>query len=620
MRLSLRLVSRHRALYAGCLVTLSATTVIAASQAALVEGLSRPENVHVPGLSAEELSSQLTALRGLLSVLSGLTIVMGGVLMWTSVKQVVAVRQQELALMRLAGASRGRLGSMVSLECLVIGLVAGCPAAMVGASLAGPLFAGLKAIGFFGRNVEAQFGFAVGAALTVTGVTAGTTGFAGMLASLSATRGEVVPATSAMAPRMSAASILGRIAVAIVGFGGLMCVDAKTLGPNLVLALPLAAVVPLLALAPLLIPAGAWVVGRCVGIVAPGAGRLAARRASKDRVRYARMATPLIVSVGVLGGFLVANAPDEQLRAETYRSRVAASVVASVVGVADADRAAGAVGGQTNVVARLASAKRAVSGNPQVLYFTDAVALGTLLRQSVVAGNQAAVAGLDVASSVSGTHVGDALSVLDRQGQVVIVHVVAVVNDPLFEGVFFDWEQASRILPDVTAIPVQILASPITQSEAVAALQSAGAQGAVVDRDGYIQQLEDARKANTYRSNIGIFGTIYLMSVISLIQTAMSGAWARRGEFRVLRSLGVGRRGILMTVATETIIISLVAGALVTTVLVGLGLRFASINGTSARTAIESVSWVTAASFVSVALIGLLATLVATFRSADWGA
>lgn len=148
------------------------------------------------------------------------------------------------------------------------------------------------------------------------------------------------------------------------------------------------------------------------------------------------------------------------------------------------------------------------------------------------------------------------------------------------------------------------------QPAARAAITAAGIPAAVVDRSGFIQQLEDTRKANTYRSNIGIFGTIYLMSMISLVQAAVSGNLARRREFKVLRSLGVGRAGLLVTVGTEAVIVQAVAGVLVGAVLVALGLRFASINGTSAAAAIASVVPVTALAYASVALIALVAQLL----------
>lgn len=609
-RLSLRLLRRHLALYAGCMVTLGATTVLASAQAALVAGLSHPEDVYVPGLSPEEVVAQFAALRGLLSVLSGLAIAISGFLMWSAVKQVVSFRQQELALMRLAGASRWRLAHMVFLECLAMGFVVALPSSFVGAALARPLFVGLQAIGFFGRGVEAHFGFAVGAALLITMIAALTAGIAGLLAARSATRGDLISAISPVAVHMSRVQVTWRLAFAFIGFACLLLLDTESLGPNLVLALPFLAVVPLFAIAPLLVPAGAWLIGRCVGIVAPGAGVLAAQRASKDRVRYARMATPVIVSVGVLGGFLVANAPDEQLRAETYNMRVAASAVAQVEGAESADRVVAALGPDSESLARLTSTKRSVSGDTRVLYFTDAAPFAHLLTQDVTEGDPAAVTGVHVASSVSGTELGDSLTVLDRDGQPVTLRVVAVIDDPLFEGVFIDWTELRRFVPDTSVLAVQVFASPITQPAASLAIQSSGVHATVMDRSGYIQQLEDARKANTYRSNIGIFGTIYLMSVISLVQSAVSGALARRREFRVLKSLGVGRRGILVTVGTEVIIVQLVAGVLVATVLVALGARFAAVNSTSAVAAVLSVAPVTATAYGSVAVVALASYLL----------
>lgn len=610
MRLSFRLLRRHLALYAGCMATLAATTVIASAQAGLIEALSHPDRVRIPDLSPAEVASQLVAFRGLLSVLTGLVVVTSGFLMWSAVKQVVSFRQRELALMRLAGASRWRLAQMVGLESVAIGIIVALPAMAVGVLLARPLFAGLQAIGFFGRGVEVQFGFAGMAGLLIVGLVALTAGLAGLFAARSATRGELVSAIHPLAARMSRRQVLLRVTVAACGLGGIALLDADILGPNLVLALPLFAVVPLFALAPLLIPAGAWLVGRVVGIVAAGPGLLAAQRASKDRVRFAQLATPVIVAVGVLGGFLVANAPDEQIRTEAYRARLAATAIASVVGIQDADGAAEALLPQSVSVARLASLKREVSGTTQQVYFTDAASFSQLLTQSITSGEAEDIAGAKVASSISGARLGDSLSLLDSQGTPVTLTVAAVIDDSLFEGVFIDWAEAARFVPDASTLPVQVFANPATQPAAQAALEAAGIQATVIDRDGYIQYLEETRKANTYRSNVGIFGTVYLMSVISLVQAAVSGNLARRREFKVLSSLGISRGGLLQTVGTETIIVQLVAGVLIGTVLVALGLRFASANNASAAAAIWSVAPPTALAYAAAVSVAMGAQLI----------
>ena len=607
--LSIRLLRRHWTLYAGSMATLAATVVLATAQAALAEGIAQPGAVRVAGLTPEEIAAQQGALTGLLSVLSGLAIGISGFLMWSAIKQVVSFRHQELALMRLLGASRWRLAGMILLECFVMGSMIALPSAIVGAAVARPLFAGLQAIGFFGRSVEVEFGFGLGPALLVALSGALVAGVAGLAAARSATRGNLVSAINPLTTRMPWSEVAWRVALVLAGLVCVTFIEAKTLGPNLVLAVPLLAVVPLLAISPLLIPAGSWLIGRCVGLFAPGPGLLAAQRASRDRLRYARLAAPAVVAVGVLGGFLVANAPDEQMRAEAFHLRVAASVVVSAIGVSSADQAAAALQSPTNSVARLASVKRVVSGKTQMLYVTDAVPLGQLMTLKVTAGSLADVAGVNVASSVSGTEVGDDLAMLDRAGKTVTVHVVATLDDSLLEGVFIDWAEMHQFVADPTSLPVQIFANQTSLPAAIVAIDSAGVQADVTDRAGYIRQLGDTRKANTYRSNVGLFGTIYLMSVISLVQAAVSGSLARRREFAVLRAVGVSRSGLLVTVGTEVLIVQLVAGLLVAAVLVALGLRFAADNGTSAAAAVLSVLPTTVVAFGSVALVALVAQL-----------
>lgn len=587
---------------------MSATVVLASAQATLAEGIAQPGAVRVPGLAAEEIAAQRAALTGLLSVLSGLAVGISGFLMWSAIRQVVSFRHQELALMRLLGASRWRLAGMVFVECFVMGSVIALPSAIVGVAVARPLFAGMQVIGFFGRSVEVEFGFGLGAALLVALSGALVAGVAGFAAARSATRGNLVSAISPQTTRLPWSEVAWRVALVVAGLVCVIFVDARTLGPNLVLAVPLLAVVPLLAISPLLIPAGSWLIGRCVGLIAPGPGLLAAQRARRDRLRYARLAAP-VVAVGVLGGFLVANAPDEQLRAEAFELRVAASVVASAIGVTSADQTAAALQSPTNSVARLASIKRVVSGKTQMLYITDAVPLGQLMTLKPTAGNLADVAGVNVATSVSGMGVGDDLVMLDHAGKTVTLHVVATLDDPLLEGVFLDWADAQQFVADPTNLPVQVFADQVSPPAAIAATDSAGVQADVTDRAGYIQQLDDTRKANTYRSNVGLFGTIYLMSVISLVQAAVSGSLARRREFAVLRAVGVSRSGLLVTVGTEVLIVQLVAGLLVAAVLVALGLRFAADNGTSAVAAVMSVLPTTAVALGSVALVALAAQL-----------
>ena len=314
MRLSIRMLRRHMALYSGCMATVGATSVIASAQAYLVAGFSDAERVSVSSMSAEEVASQLTAIRGILSLLSGIAIVVSGFLMSSAVKQVISFRQKEFALMRLVGASRFRISQMVFLECLLMALVVALPCSVVGALLSPALLAGLRMIGFFGNDVSVSFVLTAIPIVIVAVSMSLVAGLAGWAAARGATRGDLDHAVVSLTGRLSVWQIAWRVTFGVAGLAGIVLLDAQKLGSNLVLVLPFLAVVPLFALAPVAVPAGALAVGRLVGLAAPGPGLLAAERASRDRLRLARSAVPAIVCVGVLGGFLVANAPDEEAR------------------------------------------------------------------------------------------------------------------------------------------------------------------------------------------------------------------------------------------------------------------------------------------------------------------
>lgn len=624
-RLSVRLLRRHLSLYAGCMVTIGASAVIASTEAMLVETFSRPGSVTVSGLSADEVALQMAAVRGLFTIFASLVIVIGGFLVWSAVKQVVSFRQRELALMRLAGASRGQLARAVSLECLVLAFLVALPCAVLGELLAPALFSGLQRIGFLGASVTAQFGPSVIVAIGVPAVLAVTSAIAGGLAALAATRGDLLSAVNPIPRSLSRVQIVVRVLIAAAGAVGIATLDPIGLGANIILVLPLLVVVPLVAIAPLFVPAGAWIIGQVIGVAAPGPGVLAAERAGKDRVRFARLATPAIIAVGVLGGFLVANAPDEQATSADYERRLAASAVAFTTGTANADETAAALrkAGAKNVARKAQTHQQTTTNTPEVVHFADPDAFATLLSQHVTAGSLAKVKGRNIASS-GGAELGDKVTIHDASGKAITLTVVALINDDLWEGIWINWTELPTIVENPAALSTTVFADSITQPQAAAAVAKAGVAATVTDRAGFIQAMREARAANTYRSNIGIFGTIYLMCLISLFQSAVSGAVARRREFRVLGSLGVGRGGILQTVSTESVIIQAVAGALLTVVLVAIASRFAFLNGTSAVDALAAVTPQTGIAFASVAIAALLAQLMGTeialSRRTDQGA
>lgn len=609
--LSVRLVRKHLALYLGCLATIVVTSAVASAEAGLVHGFSDITRVHVSGFSTEEVATQLPGIRGLLTLLAGLTIVTSGFLMATAIRQVVTSRQQELAMMRLAGASRGLLARMIATECFILGLLAGLPGSLIGATLTRPLFRGMQAVGFFGRTMTIDFGFPVGSILTVALLIATVAATAGHVATRSGTKGDLLTSITPMASRMPWRQIAWRLAIVMAGVVSLIVLDPQQMGTNIVLMLPLLAVLPLLAAAPLMMPFGAWVVGRVVGLFAPGPGKLAAQRAAKDRVRYARLVSPAIISIGILGGFLVANAPDEQMRTQELMAQISADAMITT-NLDHATPITEALAHKTHQQARLASQYRVTGGTRQMWYFADAPTFTNLTNLHITAGDMSQVTGTNIASG-TGNSLGDQIEVVDNAGRSVTLHVVAVFTDEVYEGLILDWSQLNAFGPTNTT--ATIFTTGLSAEGIRAVLDAEEIIGTVFDKAGFVQHMSDLRKANTYRSNLGLFATVYLMCLIGVVQITISSGLSRGKEFQILRSIGVSRFGVIATVGVEAAILQVVTGFLVFVVILALGLRFASSNGTSAWAAVSAAMPTTAGAFSIISILTVSAQLVGSHVS-----
>jgi putative ABC transport system permease protein len=508
--------------------------------------------------------------------------------------------------MRLAGANRWQLSAMVFGECVSLALVAGVPAALFGNLLTRPAFAAFQELGLFGRSVDVAIRFHPILLLAVAGGVALTAGVAGFLAARSGTRGDLVAAINPVLKRLHVSQLVWRGLVVAASLAVIAFLGPENAGSSVVLLVPLLAVVPLTALAPVIVPACARLIGRLFATVVPGSAMLAGQRARVDRFRFVSMATPIVLAIGLLGGFLVANAPDEEMRADGYRERLAATAVASVTDATAADQVAAVAREQSDSVARLTSVNRAVSGTLHMLYFVDAVAFAHLLTQSVTAGDPAKVQATSVATSLAGASLGDSYTVLAADGSSLQLTVVAVLDDPIYEGIFLYWAELGRVVEHPESLSAQVLVNGMEAPTLAEALADNSIHASVTDAAGFIEQRLEIRRANTSRSNLSLFGTIYLMSLISVAQTAISSHLARRREYGVLRSLGIGRGGVVRVVVVESAILLAVAGVLVFAALAILAVRFTQ-NLAAAIDAIGAALPQTLAAFGAIGAV-LLAT------------
>ena len=605
IRLAWRLVRRHLDLYAGVIVTVVLTMLIGGAEVTLASDFSDPSRVNVPGVSADELAVQLDNVSWILWFIAILAVTICGFMLISIVTQVVSYRQRELAMMRLAGATRRRLGWLMFLECFFVSLVAGVPSVIVGALLAPAFLRGLQAIKFFGPNVSVRTGVSVRPLLILLVVMALLAGLAGRRALRRIPDRELVDSHDNTVSSMSKWSVTLRLVIGVGGILAIIFLDPQTLGAWGMLALPFLAIIPAIALAPLLVPAGAWLVGHLVGLVAPGSGLLAAKRSSKDRLRYARLATPVIVGVGMIGGFMVANVPDEQVQAANFRKAAQSQTVSEAIGLDQTDRAAQAWSRHGGKVARFAILPRLDDS----CSFADVKTMEKLTGLKIISGDASKVHGTDVTAPAKDYNVGDTMDVTDAQGHKLTAHVVATYTHPFLETPIMSWDQVGRFAKEPDKLHTTTYLDSLDASAAEQVASSSGASVTPMSKEQWVSNAIAERKANSYQGNVGIFGTVYVMCLVSVIQMAVSGAMARHREFHVLHSLGIGMRRLLNVVGTETLIVQLAAGVLIALSITALGIEFATTNGTSAGSALAEVAPLSLETFGSIVLLTLIAQL-----------
>lgn len=623
IRLSAQMGLKHKGLYAASAFTIAATSMIASIQVSIGNAFGDPGRVKVASLNRNEMTAQLGAIRGLLITLGAIVIIILGFLLFSSIKQNISLRTRELAMIRLTGASRRQISLMIFIECSLLGFAVGLPVTLMGNAVAGYGFLLYQFIGFFGQSVSIDIPFSPALIFIIACLVSFISGIAGLFAALTVTRGELIGALQPLSKRTKVSELLWRIILFSLCLISIMLTDLKTLGSATIMLIPLFAVFPLLIIAPVLVPVAARFVGRLLAFFFPGPAMLASQRAFLDRHRFVSTAAPLILAIGLLGGFYVANIPDENMLAQSYRQQLKASTVINFSDVKSADRFTDEVKGRTTEIVRIAQMDRVVLENLQTIYFGDPVAFEHMMSLQVVEGDLSNVNGTNVASGLKGAEIGDTYMIMDGNGEEKQLTVVALYKDEAYEGVFLNWNQINNFMNNESStVPASVFLSSNADSSVYSQiLKENNLKGEVLDANGYVEQRIAERRANTSRSNIGLFGVIYIMSLISLTQTSIASSMARHREFNILRSIGVNRRGVVAVSIIESIILLFVSGVLVFTILIILAIKFTPGGMPAiAKTVIQALP-VTMISFATMGglLLGLgsLSTYLSSSNTSD---
>lgn len=617
LRASAALVRRHAGLYLSLAFVIAVTVIVTTAQLSMYGSLTDGRGVDTSGLSAAEsaaLHDELAGFAAIAVVMTLLTAVIAVFLVGGGARNVVDQRRRELLTLRLSGASAGQVRRMIAVEGGVLGGVVALPAALIGFVVTPAAFALLQRLRIYGAQLVVTFPVRFDMLAAVVAVTSSACAVACWWGARGL-RADRLLAAQFVRPRWrSIAGVIVRVAgaAAIVGLAFWLqpgSVDAGALA----LLTPVLITVGLMLLAPVIVPAVAFLVGTAIRPVLPGTALLVSQRARKDGPRFVRMITPLILAAGLFGGFSLGNVPDQAMRAAANDRFYSADSVINLAADADATAVAGiAEAAGATQVTRWGSARvRTTTGTRVPIEFVDASRVGAVANLTLSPGRPSDLRGTAVASGRSTDRIGDRIGITS-DGVTTVLTVAALVSDPALEdSLLADWSAGERWSVPITPSSVFAQLGVPAGSPAWSALHTELGRhgGMLLTKSEFLASREATRAANSYRGNIAVFGTIYLMAVVAIVQTAITNASNRRREFDLYRSLGVGWRGVLGILGVEALVLTGVAATLLAGAFGAIGLRFAAGSG---ATAVLDGAALTSQMLAALPLIGSVFAVAAT--------
>ncbi|WP_030159984.1 FtsX-like permease family protein [Glycomyces sp. NRRL B-16210] len=574
------------------LVQSSLLTLVAASTAPVPPGLSREEEL--------ALSNGYGLAITLLGMLLALATFVAVFIVSSTFAFAVAQRRRELALLRMTGASRGQVRSLLVGEAVLLGLVGSVLGVVLGLPVMVLQVRLLVELDFAPPAFEAQWRWWAVPASVGAGVLIAVVGV--LAASRQASRVRPLEALreSGRAARVMTGSrwVLGLLFVAC-GVVLLVLLPAGDTGLPVwfVQITPFLVSVPLVvgfaALAPLIVP----LVGRVFGLFFRGPlGELAMSNLRFDARRSAATAAPIMVLVAFvasIGGTL--SAVSEAARQETLRA-VEGDFVVTADGPVGAELAAvdgvAVVSQETTMLFELSfedgyggqwwETHAAVAADPEAYAATRDV--------EATAGNLASLGGSAIAVSPDAWErdwrVGDTLRV--RLGGAEREVTVAALLPASVAGPYFVFSP-DAVPPDTGPWRHLVRLADGADEDAVAA--ALGGFGTVQTVGEWVGATAAAEERATLDVMIVLLGMTMLYTVIAMVNAVVIAASDRRREFAAARVTGLGRGQVVRVAFWESqavVLIGLLLGGLAAAgSYVGVALAIRNLIGIT----VVSVQW-----------------------------
>jgi putative ABC transport system permease protein len=576
---------------------------------------------------------ELQAVNGLLGVAGGLAVFVAVFLTGSTFAFSVQQRRRELAMLRCAGATPAQIGRLVLAESAIVGVVASACGSLLGFPggwlLAHWLVSRGQAPDWYQVSFSPMVAVAVVAAF-LTGLAVSLSGVG--VACVRAARVRPVEA-------LRQAAVDRRAMTPLRWLGGISCL---ALGLCLVIGLPM--VNPLVSVAFNQAVAGVLVAG--FALLSPmlagplvclftlplaglrGATALLARESLTAAARRtAATAIPVLITIGLTAAILGGVASISEAKATGQRSATRADFVIVPDGTPGLSQAAvDAVERITGLEATAVSTEDIYGPMPDstlVQYTAQIVAPADLSRDfdlQVVSGRLSALnSDSIVVDQEWGLKAGGPVTVYLSDGVRVRLTVAAVVRTGLGGNpAFLAPSHAAGTL--VGRIDVRLRPGAdqgVVYAQLVRATRDLGGQ--VVPRVAWAAAIDDAQSARSWMNATTVLLIALIYTGLSIINTLVMATAARSRELAMLRLGGATRRQVLLTVATESLLVVLVGVALAAMVagisLAGLGSALRDMVGQASLTIPWATLGLTAISCATAAVLAAVGAASFSLRT-----
>ncbi|MBO3142859.1 FtsX-like permease family protein [Dermatophilus congolensis] len=614
-KVSLRLLGFHRRTYMGLALVVLVVTAMAGAMLLLMQGLRGGHVIAAAGTSAVELAQMrldLQAIGLLLQIILVLTVSIAMVLVAGSVRTAIHVRSQELRMLRLNGATAHQLQAMVAVETAALTAMVGVVGGVTAVFLTHPLFAAYQAIGSIGRHIMWAGHLDLGAltlfVLTEMALVA-LIGF--VLTGRLAKDLESTPTRHA-SRRRSAVGLLIRLT--LVGVSVAVLFGATNTTPQagqLAVLLPVFVTTAIGALTPWAITWVAAVAARAGGRLAPGVFTLTAARAWSDRRRLSSVALPMVIAVGLLGGFLFSSAADGRLQLERAARQYQYASALDGLSPTGAVDAANSLQTRNFQAIALTSTSQAFIGatRTRVAGVSDPAGYVSMLSGSLTGRlphDAGSTAQIPVLASTRGAALGREVDLTLLDGSRVRGRVVMTATGLPDEAYYLPISEAARH-GQFPSAQVLTTATPHQLQQFMSGVAGAGA---VKSKEELLAQAQKTRMQSSLSGNLSIFGMIYVMALVSLIQTTTLTTRSRAREFTLLRRIGLSGGNIFAVTVAEAVVVGLAVTALLFASFMVVALKFAHDLHVDLWASVVPV--LIPVALVLLAVVGMYVALVAT--------